>query len=164
MKRLMTSCVVRWMHGILFTLAPILAAGACDCCERGPCPAHCGAQQAPCPSHASCCCAKIAAKSTTLPCCAASAPALPPGICVDDGCTGTQPCRCWAEPKETVAGQDDRHSVHPDSFGHGFAGASTPSHDDVREHQSGGILTKHERVSSLIPSRPVRVLYGVWRN
>jgi hypothetical protein len=86
------------------------------------------------------------------------------GIWIHNDSKSSEPCRCWVEPKETITGQDQRDSIHSDSLVHGFAGASNPRHDEVREQQRRGFFAEHEQASSLIPKRPVRVLYGVWRN
>jgi len=152
--------VMRWVHVVLFALAPVLSAGACDCCERGACPERCGTRQAV----ASCCCSD-APRSEDAPSCCSDSVCSPSADCGVDGCDAESgPCRCWIEPKETSAGQDERNHDLDHSSIMKVAGFASQGPCDSREHRRLAVLSAQEWSSSLIPRRPVRVLYGVWRN
>ena len=136
---------VRVTHALLFFAATVVSPGVCDACVKGCCESD------------HCCCLPVADCDTESG--------------VDRGAAGvTAACRCQLEPRQIPPA---------DLQSGGFSGRReivrswTSVDADVPVAWLPPLTGRHDGLQSLacaqasaaaIPSRPVRVLYGVWRN
>jgi len=156
-----TSCFSRGLRVallVLFALAPVLSAGTCDCCERGNCSESCPPRQASVSS-----CGENTAGE--MPSCWSLQADSPVADCRSVGeDVASDTCRCMLEPKELWSASKDHDelllsyanpslivTIHTAADGLGSALAATAP---IVVNQSG----------SPPPRRPVRILYGVWRD
>ena len=145
---------------ILLWFASLLSSSTCDCCERGVCPARC----CDCPADTPWCCAGGGTARAASPCCYSGEESVHVACDTGSSDSSRNPCRCWLESREIVAGQDGRDSelVHQAAFVM-VSLASSPAGLPT-EPVALDRITETAWLSSLIPRHPTRVLYGVWRN
>jgi hypothetical protein len=155
------SRILRCLHAALFALGSFASAATCDCCERGPCPDGCRMRSV----GASDCCSSAQRVADRPPCCCGQSRVV---VSVSDGeviCTSPRGCGCLLEAKELPSGQEVRDSdptgSHTDHVG-GFAIVVGIFDSWVAQLSAARVLP--EWPPGLIPCRPVRILYGVWRN
>ena len=144
----------RWVHVVLFALAPVLSAGICDCCERGNCSERCLPKES---TVAGCCCEAAERKAPS--CCSAQT-----DVPVSAGCgsVASDTCRCMWEPKELWSGSKDHDSFFP-STATPLASVIHPAVNGLWDDTAHTPPVTVAVLCSFIPRRSVRVLYGVWR-
>lgn len=167
----------RVMTAVLLLVAGIVSPGVCDACPQKGCPA--------CPQAGYSACTQAgshweAAASNSDPVCSLCGRTGTAAV-ADSGCHGTpfsgqlggsmeagdglsnscDACRCMLSPR----GLDDQAAaggVRGDSPADGAiaaAGATLPLPIDTHRLSAADLF-----VGSLLPTRPARVLFGVWRN
>lgn len=167
----------RVMTAILLLVAGIVSPGVCDACPQKGCPACLQAGYPACLQAGYHCEAAASNSDTVCPLCGRTGTAA----VADSGCHGTPftgqlggsmevgdgpsnscgGCRCMLSPR----GLDDQVAsggVRGDSPGHGAiaaAGLLLPLPIDPDRLSAAELF-----VGSLLPTRPARVLFGVWRN
>ena len=147
----------RWVHVVLFALAPVLSAGICDCCERGNCSERCPPREL---TVAGCC---EATEGKASSCCSALTD-VPVSGCgsVGEG-VASDTCRCMREPKELWSGSKDHDSLLP-STATPLASVIHPAVNGLWDDTARTPPVTVAVLCSFIPRRSVRVLYAVWRN
>lgn len=155
------SHAMRWLHVALFALAPVLSAGVCDCCERGPCPERCRMRLA---KDLGCCCSATPREGGVASCCSKPVDAPHYDRAGGRSYPSGKPCACWLEPKESPSGQEVRDDDLIRSTTPKIAGFGTLATDDVWIATASVRVAIQAGLSNLIPRRPARILYGVWRN
>ena len=117
----------------------------CDSCARGDCPAA-GAG----------CCGSLNEAEPPCPLCRAGNESSNPGESPPD----SPPCRCAWQAKSTQPMTSERAAPHDPDPCSGFVA--------VLDRTSPGLPGQFQTQGALprvpIPERPVRILFGVWRN
>jgi len=137
---------VRVTHALLFLAASIVSPGVCDAC------------MAPC--HAS----GLASSVAATHCCGSPEGALPGCMAdVGDGDTNTcgqsaDGCRCQMAPADAAPMAIGKRLPPPVTAGDLAASPAAFAADPSR------LVREAFCVSRPLPTRPLRVLYGVWRN
>ena len=174
-------CAVRVTHTLLFLAAAAVPPGVCDACPACPTRAERSDSRSGLPDHAagsrqegiaaavagSHCCGSCARTLPCMPTGRSPADRMPPGSVADagDGAPSScdscaDDCRCLLEPRgshrEAIPGGANRG---PDDDT--VAVADWWPSDTAAPTPAAGIPRPPE---DRPPDRPVRVLYGVWRN
>ena len=169
---------VRVTHALLFLAAAAVPPGVCDACPACPTRAERsdspdGSQDRPAGSRqqgvaaavaASHCCGPRASPVPCVPTGRSPADRMPPRSVADAGdgapsCCAAG-CTCLLEPRD---GQPDAIAAAAAGLSHDLGVALPPG--GLPTLTTAQAATRIERLSDVRPpSRPVRVLYGVWRN
>lgn len=167
----------RVIHALLFLVAQsvVLAPGVCDACVKGCCEYGMPliADVASPVFHGVSASSAEAVGCEARPCCGTPATdRLSADHRTADACDadGTAPCRCQHGPRDVppAASSDPRTDRRDDrsrwmTGGDAGDAASPPSALGLRDGMQPLAVPMHGWAAA-IPTRPVRVLYGVWRN
>jgi hypothetical protein len=166
------SQAARVTHTLLFLAAQIalLSPGVCDACVKGCCASGTPriADVASPFLHEVVASSAVAGGGEAGSCCGVNA--TDDMVVVSCGDTGPEKCQCQLRSRNVRAtaastGQPDRRGSHSRWDGSAAAGAvawlpPVTGQSDGLQPTAGAMHSG----ASAIPSRPVRVLYGVWRN
>jgi len=166
------SQAARVTHTLLFLAAQlaVLASGVCDACVKGCCESGTPriADVASPFFHGVFASSAVAGGGEAGSCCGVNA--SDDVAAVPCGDAGPETCQCQLQPRNvptatTSAGKPDRRGSH--SCWDGGAAAAAVAWLPPLKRQSDGWQPTAGAMhggAAAIPSRPVRVLYGVWRN